>query len=61
MRASERELPYWLFDAPAPGLFSSRFIGAPTATGAVAFAADNPLQFWSLRSACGSLASPRNG
>ena len=39
-------IPYWKFDAPAPRLFDTAFIGVSNSAGAVQFAAGNPLQFW---------------
>jgi tyrosinase len=36
-------IPYWKFDAPAPNLFTSDFMGIPDSTGAVDFSNTNPM------------------
>ena len=49
---------YWRFDLPAPKVFRQTFMGVPTATGRLRFAAANPLQFWATSSVPGIIRRP---
>jgi tyrosinase len=52
-------LPYWRFDRPAPELFSPEFLGQSNGNGRMAFAPDNPLQFWRSDNGNGISRTPR--
>jgi tyrosinase len=41
-------LPYWKFDAPAPNIFTSSFMGSNGSNSKVTLASDNPLRLWSM-------------
>jgi tyrosinase len=51
-------LHYWRFDAAAPTVFASNFMGGPGSGGAAAITAPNPLVAWSIQGFSGIQRSP---
>ncbi len=52
-------LPYWKFDAPAPKLFSRKFLGVVTNTSSlVEFESTNPINGWSMPSVNDIISMP---